>query len=97
MPRRSISRRDEAERRYPWRVDVLVPELGLQQRLTAMLDWAEGRLDRDAWDQHGLTAGLTATGSPQDWARFYFLEEGAARAFQAAWGGHLAQQGIPGP
>jgi hypothetical protein len=46
--RRSSDRRDEAERRFPWRVDVLVPELGLQQRLTAMLDWVERRLDRDA-------------------------------------------------
>jgi hypothetical protein len=42
--RRSISRRDQAERRFPWRVDVLVPELGLQQRLTAMLEWVERRL-----------------------------------------------------
>jgi hypothetical protein len=93
MPRRrSCFGLELAERRFPWRVDIIVRELGLQQRLTDMLDWAERGLARDAWDHHGLSSGLTASGAPQDWVRFYFREESTARAFQAVWGGHLALQ-----
>jgi hypothetical protein len=36
MPRRrSYSSLELAERRFPWRVNIIVPELALQQRLTA--------------------------------------------------------------
>jgi hypothetical protein len=86
--RRSIDRREQAERRFPWRVDVRVPELGLQERLPAMLDWCECRLGGiEGWDQHGVTLGRGPTGIPIDAARFYFASEADALAFRREWGG----------
>jgi hypothetical protein len=83
---RSISRGEQAERRFPWRVDVPVPGLGLQQRLTAMLDWCERRLGGalDGWDQHGITIPIHV-------ARFYFVGAADALAFVSEWGGEVWQ------
>jgi hypothetical protein len=90
MLRRSSSRCDEAERRFPWRVDILVPELGLRGRLTAMLDWAERRFGGiEGWDQHGVTVGRRPDGTPIDAARFYFGKEADALAFRKVWGGEV--------
>ena len=86
--RRSSGRREEADKRFLWRVDVRVPELGLQERLPAMLTWCEDRLGGlDGWDHHGVTLGRDAAGAPVDGCRFYFAREADALAFRHAWGG----------
>lgn len=91
MSRRSETGRQRAERTFPWRVDVPVPELGLQERLPAMLGWCERRFGGlEGWDQHGITVGRDPTGIPIDAARFYFSADADARAFLEAWGGILS-------
>jgi hypothetical protein len=92
MPRRFTSPGEPTERHFAWLVDIVVAEPGARQRLADMLGWLERRVARDAWEHQGLSLD-PASGAAQDWVRFSFREEPAARAFQAVWGGRIARSG----
>jgi len=72
--------RREAERRFPHRIDIRVPALGLGGRLSAMLTWCRQNLRAGAWDMHWQAA------IPPDYVRFYFMSEANAEAFRRRWG-----------
>ncbi|MCB2052012.1 MAG: hypothetical protein KDE63_11360 [Novosphingobium sp.] len=79
----------EAEVRYPYRVDIEVPDHGLGQCLNAMHDWC--RLHGGDWAQHGYSE-RRAGQAPREVARFYFAINGHALAFLAAFGGVMAEK-----
>jgi hypothetical protein len=64
--------KDEAERRFPHKVDVPVPELDLGRDLTDMLEWCRARVPQPAWAYHGHTARLSKRAAPIHSARWYF-------------------------
>ena len=72
----------EAEARFPYTVDIEVPDRGLGQRLNAMHDWC--RETGGEWAQHGY-AIRNVGAKPRDFARFYFMDEGKAEAFWGKW------------
>jgi hypothetical protein len=48
-PAHATPRKDEAERHFPRKVDIPVPDNGLGRDLTAMLDWCQARVPSSAW------------------------------------------------
>jgi hypothetical protein len=78
--------KDEAERRFPHKVDVPVPPTGLGRDLTAMLEWCRARAPQPAWAYHGHTSRPSKRAAPVHCARWYFLEEVDAEAFRQRWG-----------
>src|SRR5262245_9855658 len=72
--------KDEAERRFPHKVDVPVPELGLGRDLTAMLEWCRARVPQPAWAYHGHTARPSKRAAPVHSARWYFANPADAEA-----------------
>jgi hypothetical protein len=75
----------EAERTFPHRVDIRVPEGGLGKRIDAMQGWCRERLTVGTWAMHGHTEkrkGAMAI----DYLRFYFASEADAEAFRKLWG-----------
>jgi len=81
MARTDYLGRRGAERRFPHRVDIRVPRLGLGGRLSAMLRWCRENVQAGAWEMHWPAA------IPPDHARFYFMDEVAAEAFRRRWHG----------
>lgn len=81
----------EAERTFPWRVDIEVPPLGLGDRLTEMLGWCRARLAVQEWAQHGERWRPVGQ-APREVVRFYFADPEQAEIFQTAWGGEISQR-----
>jgi hypothetical protein len=84
--------KDEAERRFPHKVDIPVPGNGLGRDLTAMLDWCRARVPQPAWAYHGHTARPSKRAAPVHSARWYFLKEADAEAFRGRWLTERSQQ-----
>jgi hypothetical protein len=76
--------KDEAERRFPRKVDVPVPDIGLGRDLMAMLEWCRQRVAADGWAYHGHTTRQRGE-PPQHFARFYFADAAHAEAFARRW------------
>jgi hypothetical protein len=85
MARHHYQSRLDAERRYPHRVDIPVPPVGLGARLSEMVEWCGGRFAD--WTFHGLTDKTRTDdrGIPIDLVRFYFMDEIAAQEFRERW------------
>ena len=83
--RRSITRRQQVERAFPFRVDVEVPPFGLGKRLDAMLAWCREHVPAGEWDQHGWQERRGPMADPRHWSRFYFADERQAEAFLGFW------------
>jgi hypothetical protein len=85
MARYHYQTRRDAERRYPHRIDIPVPEGGLGKRLTDMIDWCGGRFAD--WTFHGVIDEhqRDERGIPIDFVRFYFIDEIAAQQFRQHW------------
>jgi hypothetical protein len=79
MARTDYLGRRGAERRFPYRVDIGVPPLGLGGRLSAMLRWCRENVQAEAWDMHWAAV------IPPDYVRFYFIDEVDAEAFRRRW------------
>jgi hypothetical protein len=77
--------KDEAERRFPHKVDIPVPGNGLGRDLTAMLDWCRERVAEPRWAYHGHTARRGRGEVRVHRARWYFASEADAEAFMRAW------------
>ena len=83
---KSITPRQKAERSYPYRVDIDVPDGGLQGRYKAMREWCAHHCG--PWDQHGLVC--TSGDRPsRPVSRFYFADIIEAESFHAEFGGQL--------
>jgi hypothetical protein len=84
MARYHYENRRDAERHYPHRVDIPVPEMGLGKQLNDMIEWC---CERFTECTH---AGVTLPGR-DDWGikidvvRFYFMDEVAAQQFRERW------------
>ena len=88
MRKKSVTRKQLAERRFQFRVDFRVPANGFAP-FDVTHQWCRKRLARDEWDQHGYLVRGQGVAHPYDVVRFYFLRESDARAFNAKWGGKL--------
>jgi len=74
----------QAEKRFPHKVDVLVPPEGFGKRLDSMLAWCREHAARAHWDCHGHQA-RTTDDVLQRSARFYFTDAPIADAFRRKW------------
>lgn len=74
--------KDEAERRFPYRVDVPVVR---DSDLAAMLEWCCERVPGPRWACHGHDARVPKGEAPAHCTRWYFLEEADAEAFRRRW------------
>jgi hypothetical protein len=77
--------KDEAERRFPHKVDIPVPGNGLSRDLTAMLDWCRERVPEAGWAYHGHTARPRKGEVRLHYARWYFADATDAEAFRQQW------------
>jgi len=84
MARTRHPRKQEAEAKFRYRVDIPVPAGGLGDRLNAMLDWCQINIQPAGWEQHGHSIQEAAQ-VPKDFARFYFLTEQDAERFRQHW------------
>jgi hypothetical protein len=81
MARHHYETRRDAERKYPHRVDIPVPEDGLGNQLNTMVEWCRQRFTE--WEHHGVTSPeRDAGGIAIDAVRFYFIDEVSAREFR---------------
>lgn len=71
----------EAERRFPVRVRVAVPEGGFGQRIDGMRRWLDDNCGADGWAM--TPAGLR--GVVNDAVAIYFADAALAAAFVARW------------
>lgn len=92
MARRSKTLREEAETRYPWRVDIPVPSDGLGKKLNDMETWCRAELLDEPWERHGRSVPEDAQGIKTQVSRFYFKDGAAAQVFQAQWGGETSRK-----
>ncbi len=81
---KSISGKEWAERRFPHRVDIPVPDDGLGRRLDTMLAWCRENMEAGEWAQHGHTE-YQPPELPTHVARFYFMEAKVADTFRQSW------------
>jgi hypothetical protein len=74
-----------AETRFPYKVDIALPDSGLGRRLVEMMAWCRDRMTADEWDSHTITERAPER-PPITSVRFYFSTEAAAAAFKRQWG-----------
>jgi len=84
MDRARYPTRVEVERRFPHKVDIPIPTVGLGRRLADMLAWCRESLDSAEWDQH-VRKEREAGEVLVDLARFYFANAADAEAFRRRW------------
>jgi hypothetical protein len=84
MARTRHPRKQKAEARFRYRVDIPVPTDGPGGRLNAMLDWCQVNIQPLAWEQHGHSA-KDADQIAQHFARFYFAHAVDADFFRRTW------------
>jgi hypothetical protein len=93
--RRTLITRNTAEGRFPYKLDVHVPEANVRRRLKDMLDWCRKNTTAQ-WTHHVVVnrERRDVLGVPLDFVRFYFMEESDAEAFRRAW---PTEQSAPSP
>jgi hypothetical protein len=84
--------KDEAERRFPHKVDIPVPGDGLGRDPTAMPEWCRARVPQPAWAYHGHTVRPSKRAAPVHCARWYFAEATDAEAFKQRWSPNESQK-----
>jgi hypothetical protein len=84
MARYHYQTRRDAERRFPNRADIPVPEGGLGKQLNDMIEWCDEQFTE--WTHAGVTLpDRDDRGIPIDVVRFYFMDEIAAQKFRERW------------
>jgi hypothetical protein len=84
MARYHYPNRRAAEERFPHKVDIVVPVQGLGRTLALMHEWCRENVADGEWAEHGYSN--RPVGKPTtDYARFYFLKEADAAAFNQRW------------
>jgi hypothetical protein len=93
--RQTLITRRTAERHFPHKLDIHVPETGARGGLKGMVHWCR-KNTTGQWTHHILVdrQRRDVLGVPLDFARFYFLEESDAEAFRRAW---PTEQSAPSP
>jgi len=81
MNRSTNMRKREAEARFPHKVDIPIPTLGLGNRLTDMVIWCRENVTAGEWAQHHHSEHRKDEASTA-FARFYFMHEADAEAFR---------------
>jgi hypothetical protein len=76
---------NDAEAKFPCRLDVPVPGSGLGHRLTDMHAWRRVNVARGEWAEHSHAERRKGE-KRGDFARFYFMCESDTEAFRRAWG-----------
>ena len=84
MTRPNPRLKQQAEKRFPHKVDVPVPVGGIGKRLNAMIAWCGEHAARGFWDCHGHRV-RSADDTLQRFARFYFADAPIAQAFKREW------------
>jgi hypothetical protein len=84
--RQSTASRKGAEARFPYKLDIHVPETGVDRQLKDMVDWCRKNAT-GKWTVHTVVdrERPDILGVPLDFVRFYFMEERDAEAFRQAW------------
>jgi hypothetical protein len=79
--------RKDAEDRFPFKVDVLVPTYGETWPFVEMLTWCRDNVPKGAWEEHSFMdkSRRDERGVPIDFCRFYFMQETDAVAFTRRW------------
>lgn len=93
---RTRSQRD-AERRFPYRVDIPVSTSGFGRQLTELHDWCRAHIPAGQWDQHGFQdkARRDDRGVALEFTRWYFMTAVDAEAFKRRWHDDRAPGSIP--
>lgn len=82
-----IAAKENAERRFPHKVEIGVPPDQFDVRVREMVAWCWQRAEPGAWEQHSRN-GLSrrgAGGLSLDVVRFYFMDARVAEAFSGRW------------
>jgi len=77
----------EAERRFPYRVDIPVAAGGFGRQLTELHDWCRAHVAAGQWAQHGFQdrARNDDRGVALEFTRWYFMTATDAEAFRRRW------------
>jgi hypothetical protein len=87
----------EAERRFPYRVDIPVAAGGFGRQLTELHDWCRSHVVAGQWAQHGFMdrARHDDHGITLEFTRWYFVAAADAEAFKRRWHEDRAPASIP--
>jgi hypothetical protein len=87
----------EAERRFPYRVDIPVAADGFGRQLTELHDWCRAHVAAGQWSQHGFRdkARRDDRGVALEFTRWYFMTAADAEAFRQRWHEDRAATSIP--
>ena len=79
--------RDDAEAKFPIKIDIPVPAYGEPWPYADMLAWCRANVAAGAWAQHGFMDKKRRDehGVPIDFTRWYFLNDADAEAFRQRW------------
>jgi hypothetical protein len=77
----------EAERQFPYRVDIPVAAGGFGRQLTELHDWCRAHVAAGQWAQHGFQdrARHDDRGVALEFTRWYFMTASDADAFRQRW------------
>ena len=87
----------EAERRFPYRVDIPVSTSGFGRQLTELHDWCRTHVAPGQWAQHGFVDKTRHDdrGVALEFTRWYFMAAADAEAFKQRWHEDQAPASIP--
>jgi hypothetical protein len=79
--------RDDAEAKFPIKIDIPVPAYGEPWPYVEMLAWCREHVAAGAWAQHGYMDKKRRDdrGIPIDFTRWYFMDAADADAFKKRW------------
>ena len=87
----------DAERRFPYRVDIPVSASGFGRQLTELHEWCRAHVAADQWAQHGFADRVRRDGRGVAlvFTRWYFMTTADAEAFKRRWHEDRAPASIP--
>jgi hypothetical protein len=87
----------EAERRFPYRVDIPIAAGGFGRQLTELHEWCRTHVSAGQWEQHGFAdkACRDDRGVALEFTRWYFMTAADAEAFRRRWHEDRAPVSIP--
>jgi hypothetical protein len=80
----NTSRSDNAEDRFPFKVDVPVPVEGLRHRLELMRAWCRDNVATGAWQERSHSVPAIGE-APTRYVRFCFIDRAGAETFGRTW------------
>jgi hypothetical protein len=87
----------EAERQFPYCVDIPVSANGFGRQLTELHDWCRAQVAAGQWAQHGFQDKTRRDdrGVALEFTRWYFMAAADADAFKRRWHEDRAPASIP--